>query len=866
MMRGLSVALLAGASLALFAPWPPLVHGPAPAAGIVGTGLRALAVTVLVMLPGAYAAVRRYGEPRWLRPIALLASALCGAGMSAGEVARLGAARWPAELDGRVYQVTGSIVSLPRTVGRYGETPVRRFDVQVERIACADTAPACVLPSRPPGRLQLVDGASGRHYSPGDRWQWQARIRVPDGALNPGSFDRERWLLLQRIDGRASVRGAGAHRLSIDAGGPRGWLGRQRAAASRRLLDRPANDPALAQGDPQVIAALALGRGELITPPWRERLQQTGTAHLIAISGLHVGLVFGLVFASIGLLGRLRLRIGQIGQLGQLGQDEDDGPEPEPRLSPAWDSGRGWASAIRIPRLGADGAALLAATGYAALAGFGLPVQRALLMLTVLVLLSRRARVVAPGTGLALAAIGVLLVDPLAPLSSGFWLSAGAVAMLIWCGVGRAAGTPSSGASRRERWRRTLRAQLWLSALLVPVGAWAFQSVSLVSAPVNLLAIPFVGLVVVPLSLIGTALSALDVPGAELLMSLALGSVAWLRHALDAAAAVPNASVVATLPDVGSLLLCLGAIVLCGVVVTTGLRMLWWALLPVLCLPALLWAGFGQPVRGVELHVLDVGHGLAALLLTPSHTVLIDTGGGRGEGLRVRRVVMPYLHGLGRHRIDHLVLSHLDADHAAGMPWLAELFPDMSIAAPDVAAARERLPAGLDDRSRWRSCRAGQGVMLDDVAIDFLHPSAHDAGSRNDRSCVTLITAGAIRLLLGGDIEAAAERKLVRRAGGLPVQVLIAPHHGSDTSSSAAFVQAFPARDVVFAAARRSRWGFPHAAVRMRYKTTGARLHTVGRTGALVFRFDASSLRRAPDDCCAPDGARQAARRLWRQP
>jgi len=876
MIRSLTLGLVGGATLLLHAPlqpgWRPFANGGSWTAGWT---VRLVATVTLLALPLLHARLARRLPPRTAALVAVLAATSCGAALAGGEVLVRLSLRWPATLAGSERLIEGTLLSLPRSTGSIGGTGGVRFDLRVDRIACPQERPGCRMPARSPQRLQVLDWSAPGGYAAGQRWRWRMRLQPPDGPLNPGVFDRERWLLGERIDAVAGIRAGSARWLGGGDGEARGWLDRQRERWSIGLAGLPAAVARLEHGDPFVVAALALGRGDLITARWRTRLQDTGTSHLIAISGLHVGLVFGAVqllatrgprwwawFPGPWLWG------GWSGRREE-GTDDEVGGEAEP--SPP-EAGRGLASRMHA-LLHPDLLALCAAAAYAALAGFGLPVQRALLMLGVLVLVRRRARTVAPGTTLALAVVAVLVLDPLAPLSGGFWLSAGAVAVLIGSGIGR------SGSGRtgwRDRGWRTLRAQGWLTLVLLPVGAFAFQQVSLVSAPVNLLAIPFVGTVVVPLSLASTALLALGATeAADAVLTVTLVSVAALRHALDAAAAVPGASQVASLPGVTALGLCLLAIAVAGVGSTLRPRAAWWALAPVLVLPGLLWATLGRPVRGIELHVLDVGHGLAALVLTPRATLLFDTGGGRDGATRAQRVVVPYLHGLGRRRIDRLVVSHLDADHAAGLPWLAERFAAMDIIAPDVAAVLERLPTGTHPEAvgswpsgdgRVTACRAGDGFDIDGVSVGFLHPAGHDAGSRNDRSCVALVSAGAARLLLPGDIEAGAERRLVSRSGALPVDVLVAPHHGSDTSSSAAFVDAFPARDVVFAAARRSRWGFPHAAARMRYRITVARPHTVGETGALVFRFDPERAPGTGDGCCAPRSARWSAPRLWRQP
>ena len=278
--------------------------------------------------------------------------------------------------------------------------------------------------------------------------------------------------------------------------------------------------------------------------------------------------------------------------------------------------------------------------------------------------------------------------------------------------------------------------------------------------------------------------------------------------------------------------------------------------MPLLVLPVALHNALGRPAAPLEVHVLDVGQGLAVLLLTPNATVLYDTGGRYADATMLEAVVLPHLVAQGRRRLDALVVSHADSDHSAGLAAARRRFPELEVHAADVRAAEAAL-ADLPGPP-VRRCAAGAGFERDGVRFDALHPAIHDVGSENDLSCTLLVHLGAARVLLPGDIEAAAEARLVERLGtALEVDLLVSPHHGSRTSSTAAFVAAFPAGHVVHAAGLANAFGFPHDPVVMRYITSGARQHVTGVGGALVFRFDA-------DGPLGPPEPRRRAHRLVR--
>ncbi len=774
-MRAAALALLAG-SLAVVA-LPETLAPPVPAA--LASALRwlaALGTCALVVRP-----------PRDVLPRAaalVLAGALLSSATLAGERARR-AVFEPATPGDRIDVVlTGRVSGVPAE--RAGVTS---FVLAVESMEGAGKA-------RPPPRgtrVRLSSRVPGFAPRAGERWRLAARLGPLDGLANAGGFDRERWLLRMRLHARGGVRSEPApERLDASPRAPADALSSARQATRGALAALPSANARL-----PIVEALALGLGDGVTLETRELLRATGTAHLLAISGLHVGLIAALA-AGIGKGGaRAALKI----------------------------------AAARERRLGLDPATVAivcgvaAALAYTLAAGAALPTRRALAMLACVGAVALAHRRLGRGDALATAWVAVLLVDPLAPLAPGAWLSFGAVATVLWLHAARRL--------PKVRVLAALRTHALLGVALLPAGAWFFGEAAPAAPLANLVAVPLATLVVVPASLAAAALAGpLPVLADPVLIVAqhATGLLLSILARVDALTGGDGTPATLTLPGLAGLLC---ALLGCVVATLPGRRTLL-VLVPALLLPAALHLARGRPVAPLEVHVLDVGQGLAVLLLTPGATVLYDTGGRFGEDTMLERVVLPHLHALGRRRIDRLVVSHADSDHSAGLAAAHARFPDMAIWAGDVAAAQRALPAGVP----VSACEVGRGFELDGVRFDVLHPGARDAGSENDRSCALLVHLGRSRVLLPGDIETGAEGRLVARAGApLPVDLLISPHHGSRTSSTFEFVRAFPATRVVHAAGLGNRFGFPHASVRMRYKSAGAVQYVTGISGALAFRF-----------------------------
>lgn len=675
------------------------------------------------------------------------------------------------------------------------DTNRTRFELKIERLLDGE---------RPVDGLERVQlswyGAQRPMLRAGERWRFTVRLKRPHGFMNPGGFDYEAWLFRHGLRATGYVRADEEYRRLPVADHEHPLLRARQTLAdtmSNALADRPYAG---------IVEALAYGESSRIPPPQWEVLAATGTTHLVAISGSHITLIAGLAYF---LMRRAWLRV--------------------PRLALRWPAPK--AAAV---------AAMLAALIYSALAGFAVPTQRALIMVGVVMFAVLRQRHTRPFHVLAIALLLVLLWDPLAVMEAGFWLSFAAVAVIFYGMTARLA--------PRGWWWYFGRAQLLVAIGLLPLTLILFQRVSLVSPLANLIAVPWVTWVVVPITLVGACLSlwstaagALVLGLADLTMAALWPLLAWLTESGIALWTQPAPPAWTLIPAA------IGALVLLA---PAGMPGRWVG--AVLLLPLVVVSPARPPAGEAWLTLLDVGQGLSAVVRTRSHSLLFDTGPGFSESFDAGgAAVVPFLRASGIQRIDTLIVSHGDKDHIGGLSSVVKQVPVDKVltSVPDKVA--EFSPGA-------QVCRAGQRWEWDGVDFEIIYPIPELGTRGNDASCVLRVSTVGTAALLPGDIEKRSEKVLLaEKAPALRADVLVAPHHGSNTSSSAPFLDAVRPEYALFAVGYRNRYGFPKPAVVERYRAAEAAMLSSAHEGAITLRLTAAGV------ASPPESYRRAALRYW---
>ncbi len=714
----------------------------------------------------------------------------------------------PAALEGQDLVLVGSVISLPQP-----SPDGVRFVFAVD--AASQRGQPVALPRQVSlGWYRGFDdnnllGGPAEEVRAGQRWRLPVRLRQPHGFANPHGFDFELWLFEQGIRASGSVRStaaAPAQRL----GDSSGQVIQRARQAWRDAIQAQVRDPAAAG----VLAALAVGDQAAIERADWELFRATGVAHLMSISGLHVTLFAWAAGWLFTLLWRCWPRV-----LLWL---------------PAPVAGR-WAG-------------LIAAFGYALLAGWGVPAQRTVWMIAAVVLLRQLGlRWPAPLVLLA-AALVVTLLDPWALLQAGFWLSFAAVLLLMLSESDAPPRTPAPGGWRRglPLLQGALRTQALATVGLAPLSMLFFQQISIVGFAANLVAIPVVTLLITPLALLG-----LFVPPLWQLAALAVQGLSALLHPL---AALPWAQWTAAAAPAWAMLLGLLGALLAVLPLPWRLRL---CALP-LMLPLLAPPVQRPPHGHFELLAADVGQGSAVLLRTQNHLLVYDTGPVySAEADAGVRVLLPLLRARGERQIDLLMLSHRDTDHVGGAAALLRGLPVHTLWS-SLEVDHPLRQAGAVPHT---ACQAGQRWAWDGVQFEVLHPLPADLVQpgikSNALSCVLRASGAAGSVLLTGDIEAAQEAALVQRAGtALRSDLLLVPHHGSKTSSTPVLLDAVQPQQAVAQAAYRSRFGHPAPVVLARYAERGIAVQRSDRCGAFTWHGAA-----APAVC-----ERSRARRYWHHP
>jgi len=638
----------------------------------------------------------------------------------------------------------------------------------------------------------------------GERWQLTVRLKRPHGNLNPHGFDYEAWLLESGIRATGYIRQA-EDNLRRDAfvASPANYVTRWRETIREGFLRALPEQPYAG-----ILVALAVGDQRAIDAEQWRVFSRTGITHLMSISGLHVTMLAGLAYALMNWLWR-----------------------------------RSPALLLRVPAQRAGVVAgFVAALGYCLLAGFAVPAQRTVYMLAVVAVALWTQRSASASRVLALALLLVLLLDPWAVLAAGFWLSFGAVGVLFYIGSARLGPGHWLAEWGRAQWAVTVA--------MIPALLLLFQQFSLVSPLANAVAIPLVSFVITPLALASV------LPLCGFLLLPAHWVTAGLMVFINWLAELPWAVWQQHAPPTWAWLTALGGSA--WLLLPRGFPARWLGLL--LMLPLLLVAPPRPAAGEALLTVLDVGQGLAIHVQTAGHDLLYDAGPAYTlEANSGNRVIVPYLRALGVQRLDGLIVTHQDTDHSGGAESVLEALPvgwlmsSLAFEHQLSAAPVTALP-----------CQAGLSWEWDGVRFTVLHPdkAQYQTPTRkaNDMSCVLKVADAYGSALLTADIEALSERALLARygaeqGGALRSEVLVAPHHGSRTSSTPEFIAAVGARTVIFPVGYRNSFRHPRPDVVERYRQSGAALHRTDLEGALTLSLAAPGPRIVAE--------REERRRYW---
>ncbi len=687
-----------------------------------------------------------------LRKISILLFALClGFTWAAFQAKRTLSKKLPETDFGKVISAEGWVASIPKKT---------RLGLQFQfRLKHANGKPEN-------GLVQVSWYQQYEDIQVGDEWRFSLKLKHIHGLMNPDGFDYQRWAFMHGIVAKGYI---------IDRVKPHliqrhSWkypITHYRARL-QHLIQNTIKEPSYSA----IITALSIGAKSLITPDLWRVFQRTGTSHLIAISGLHVGMVAAAIYFLLAWLWRCFPRF-----------------------------------LLYIPaqRVGALASIIVACT-YGLLVGFSLPTQRAVIMIAVLMLSQLLSRYLLLWRRLLLAFVIVVALQPLALFSASFWLSFSAVFWIAYAMV-------------EDSWWRL---QLAVFVGLMPLTLFYFHQISLVSIVANIIAIPWVTLLLVPICLLACIVNFFSLSAAGFLFFLAEKMLMplwwflqWLSHFSFSVWVHP-------LHQFFVLFSLFIAIAL--LLAPRGFPSRYLAL--VFLIP-FFFTKIPRPKQGdVWISLLDVGQGLSAVVQTAQHVLVYDAGPKYPTGFDAgRSVVMPYLQDIGVSKIDTLMISHGDNDHIGGAKWLLSMMP--------IKQLITSVP-----KSHWQrpvtTCYSGESWQWDQVNFQVLSPRKNTPYEDNNSSCVLHIRAGAHSILLTGDIEKSVEKiLLLEQKRYLPSSVLVAPHHGSRSSSSLAFVETVHPQYVLLPVGYENRYRFPAASVLQRYQSVGAQIFTTAKQGAI---------------------------------
>lgn len=712
------------------------------------------------------------------RAVLLACAVTLGYGYAAWTAQQRLADSLPEEWQGKNIVVTGIVAEMPREHERG-----LRFTFDVEKVLTGNVhVPHRIL-------LSTYDGSSRKPLNPGagQRWQFTVRLKQPHGTSNPDNFDFEAWALERDIRAIGYVYEKGDNiGLAEETVSPAYLVQHLRETVRTHFRKTLGEAPYTG-----ILTALAIGdQSGIANHDWL-LFTRTGTNHLMSISGLHITLLAGMIFALVYWLWQRSIRLTL--------------------MFPA--------------RKAAAIAGLCAALFYTLASGYEVPAQRTLYMVATFTLMLLLSRNVSPSQMLAAALLVVLLADPWAVLSPGFWLSFGAVALIFYVTANRL---------HKQHWLREYGKVQWAMTIgLIPPLLALFQQLSLIAPVANAFAIPLISFLVVPLTLLGT------LPPFEWMLYLAHQALALCMFLLGLLDKLPFAVWLQHAPPAWTVAAGVGGAI--WILAPRGFPLRWLGIL--LLLPMFLVAPPAPKHGAAHITIFDVGQGLAVSVQTQKHALLYDTGPDfSGEADSGSRILLPALRGMGIPRLDLLVLSHDDIDHIGGTESVLQGMP-----VTNVLTSLPHTHPRLALAAHSEACHDGQNWMWDGVRFEMLHPAettaARTSEHDNERSCVLRVSVGQNGALLAADIERKTEQRLLAlHPAELRAALLVAPHHGSKSSSSQAFVEAAHPQYVIFTAGYRNRFGHPREEVVDRYLAAGSTVLRSDREGAVSVVMEAEAL------------------------
>ncbi|MCF6288576.1 MAG: DNA internalization-related competence protein ComEC/Rec2 [Proteobacteria bacterium] len=608
----------------------------------------------------------------------------------------------------------------------------------------------------------------------GQKWQLELKLKPIHGYNNPGSFDYSKWLFRQGYDATATVKSAKLlpkQSINISA-----WVNNLRFEIGEVI-----NQNIKSVRVQALIQALTIGDKSQISFADSQLFQTTGTAHLIAISGLHIGLI-----ALVGVFfGRLCFFVFTSQKFNRY----------------------------KFEAIFAISFALF----YALLAGLSIPTIRALVMVIVFSLAHVFKTSISRWQAWSIALMIILVIDPFSVLDIGFWFSFGAVAVLMFAFTGRKSSNNFISAF--------IKAQVIILLGLMPLMVIVFQKVTILSPVANILILPLASLLLIPLIFISIFVYTFSATMAGFLFTYIEKLSLYLFAILDYLQQLDYVNL--TINNINPFTF--GLLLLAAIALLLPKLFRWRFIAVVLLLPLFLIKSNNITEHEFRVNVLDVGQGLSIIVTTKKHTLIYDTGAKFEAGFSLATsVVLPFLQSKGITAVDKIILSHKDNDHAGGIDELRKSFPNAEV---------------LAVTGEYPTCVYPKSWTWDEVKFEVLSPYNTNPYLGNNSSCVIKISSNNGSILLTGDIHEPIEYRLLQNfSEQITSDVLIIPHHGSKTSSSKDFITQVNPKTAINSSGFANQFNHPHPHIKQAYLTNGSEFLDTQDQGMIELLFQNSNI------------------------